>query len=45
LTKSLGRRTLASAEFARCAPHAWESIGEHVLKGVRAPLEVLALKS
>jgi adenylate cyclase len=44
LTKLLGRRTLASAEFARHAPPAWESAGEHVVKGVGAPLEVVALK-
>lgn len=45
LTKVLGRRVLASAEFARFAPHAWESAGEHALKGVSAPLEVVALKA
>jgi adenylate cyclase len=45
LTKTLGRRTLASAEFARCAPHAWESAGKHALKGVATPLEVVALKN
>jgi adenylate cyclase len=44
LTKTLGRRTLASAEFARCVPGDWESTGEHALKGVGAPLEVVALK-
>jgi len=44
LTKTLGRRTLASAEFARCAPHAWEGVGEHALKGVGTALQVLALK-
>ena len=44
LTKVLGRRTLASAEFARCVPGYWESAGEHALKGVGAPLEVVALK-
>jgi adenylate cyclase len=44
LTKTLGRRTLASAEFARCTPQAWESAGEHALKGVATPLEVVALK-
>jgi adenylate cyclase len=44
LTKTLGRRTLASAEFARCVPEAWESAGEHTLKGVSEPLEVMALK-
>jgi adenylate cyclase len=44
LTKTLGRRTLASAKFARCVPRYWESTGEHTLKGVGAPLEVVALK-
>ena len=44
LTKTLGRRTLASAEFACCVSSYWESIGEHVLKGVGVPLEVMALK-
>ena len=45
LTKTLGRRTLASAEFARCAPRGWESVGEHALEGVGEPLEVMALKT
>lgn len=45
LTKTLGRRTLASAEFARCAPQSWESAGEHALKGVGTPLKVVALKN
>ena len=44
LTKTLGRRTLASSEFARCVSHYWENAGEHALKGVAAPIEVLALK-
>lgn len=44
LTKTLGHRTLASAEFARCLPDRFESAGEHVLKGVGAPLEVVTLK-
>lgn len=44
LTTTLGRRVLVSAEFARCAPHYWESAGKHSLKGVNAPVEVLALK-
>ena len=44
LTKTLGYRMLASAKFARCVPHYWESVGEHALKGVGAPLEVMALK-
>ena len=45
LTKTLGRRTLASAEFARAVSRDWESTGEHALKGVGEPLEVMALKS
>ncbi len=45
LTKALGRRTLASAEFTRSAPCEWESTGEHALKGVGDPMEVLALKA
>ncbi len=44
LTKTLGQRTLASAEFARCLPDAFESAGEHRLKGVATPLEVVTLK-
>lgn len=44
LTKTLGHRTLASAEFARCVPRYWESAGKHAVKGVGASLEVLALK-
>ena len=44
LTKTLGRRTLASAEFSRGVPGSWESTGEHALKGVGEPLEVMALK-
>jgi len=44
LTKSLGRRTLASAEFARSVAGDWERIGEHDLKGVGEPMEVMALK-
>ena len=44
LTKTLGRRTLASAEFARAVSRDWESTGEHALKGVGEPLEVMALK-
>ena len=44
LTKTLGHRVLASTEFARCASHYWESLGEHSLEGVSAPIEVLAMK-
>lgn len=45
LTKTLGRRTLASAEFARCAARDWEHTGAHALPGVGEPIEVMALKS
>lgn len=44
LTKTLGRRALASADFARSVPGDWESAGEHALKGVGEPLEVMTLK-
>ena len=43
LTKTLGHRELASAEFARCAPEHWKHAGKHVLKGVAEPVEVFAL--
>ena len=42
LTKSLGRRTLVSTEFARHLPQQLESLGKHPLQGVGAPVEVLA---
>jgi adenylate cyclase len=42
LTKSLDRRTLASAEFARSVASGWESLGEQALEGVAEPLEVMA---
>lgn len=45
LTKTLGARALASAEFARAVPAEWESAGEHALKGVGEPLEVMAFKA
>jgi adenylate cyclase len=45
LTKVLGRRVLASAEFARSVPSVWESVGEHALEGVGEPLEVMTLKA
>jgi adenylate cyclase len=44
LTKTLGHRALASAEFARCIPRRFESAGQHTLKGVGTPLEVVILK-
>ena len=44
LTKTLGHRVLASADFARCVPRRFESAGAHALKGVSKPLEVVSLK-
>ena len=43
MTKVLGRRVLVSGEFASLASDVdWESLGEHVLKGVNEPLQVFA---
>ena len=42
LSKTLGRRTLVSAEFAGHLPRRLESLGKHALRGVGAPVEVLA---
>jgi len=43
LTKTLKRRVLVSADFARnLDDEAFESLGEHALRGVGQPLEVLA---
>ena len=44
LTKELGRRVLASADFARFSPGAWETLGEHRLRGIGRPIEVFALR-
>ena len=44
LTKVLGRRVLASAAFARFAPGAWETLGEHRLRGIGRPVEVFGLR-
>ncbi len=42
LTKSLDRPVLASATFAAHVPAVWESLGEFALRGVGAPIQVLA---
>jgi adenylate cyclase len=42
LTKTLGRRTLVSAEFASYLPQRLESLGKHALRGVGEPVEVFA---
>ena len=42
LTKELGRPVVASDRFARNIDLAWEALGEHSLRGVGDPIEVLA---
>lgn len=42
MTKQLNRHILVSGEFARNVPIAWQSLGEHQLRGVGQPLEVFA---
>lgn len=43
LTKTLGRRVLASDRFAAQVDMAWEHLGEHELRGARQPRAVFAL--
>jgi adenylate cyclase len=42
LTKKLKRPVVASANFAGQAPGAWDDLGQHRLRGVKAPLQVFA---
>lgn len=42
LTKKLKRPVAASESFAAQAPGAWDDLGEHRLRGVKAPLRVFA---
>ena len=42
LTKTLDRPLLVSEAFARHLDRAWDSLGEHALRGVGAPMEVFA---
>ncbi|MDH5341073.1 MAG: adenylate/guanylate cyclase domain-containing protein [Rubrivivax sp.] len=44
LSKVVGRRVLASAEFAAHAPGQWDALGVHTVRGVGAPVEVFALR-
>ncbi len=44
LSKSLGRPTLASVEFARHFPDRFESLGEHAMRGIGEEQEIFALK-
>ncbi len=42
LAKTLGRKPLLSADFARHCPRALDSLGHHALRGLEAPVEVFA---
>lgn len=42
LTKKLKRPVVASESFAAQAPGAWDDLGQHRLRGVKAPLRVFA---
>ena len=42
LTKTLDKPLLVSDAFARHLDRAWEPLGHHNLRGVGAPMEVLA---
>jgi adenylate cyclase len=42
LTKKLERPVVASESFAARAPGAWDDLGRHRLRGVKAPLRVFA---
>ena len=42
LSKTLGRKPLLSADFARHCPRALDSLGQHALRGLGAPIEVFA---
>jgi adenylate cyclase len=42
LTKKLKRPVVASGSFAAQAPGAWDDLGAHRLRGVKAPLQVFA---
>lgn len=44
LCKTLGKPTLASAEFARHFPDRFESLGKHAMRGIREEQEIFALK-
>ena len=42
LTKKLKRPVVASGSFVAHAPGGWEDLGEHRLRGVKAPLRIFA---
>jgi adenylate cyclase len=41
LTKTLGHPLLATAPFADATPGPWRPLGEHVLRGLEAPMSIL----
>jgi adenylate cyclase len=45
LTKQLDCAVLATAPFVAAAPGRWQPLGEHVLRGVEAPMNILGLSS
>ena len=45
MCKRLGREVLVSGEFARHFPGRFESLGQHELAGVDAPVELFALRA
>ncbi len=42
LTKKLKRPVVASGSFVAHAPGGWDDLGEHRLRGVKAPLRIFA---
>jgi adenylate cyclase len=43
LTKQLGHPLLATQPFARAVAGAWQSLGEHVLRGFETPVPILTM--
>ena len=42
MTKTLGQRILVSGDFAGHLPFDWDSLGEHQLRDVDSPMEILS---
>jgi class 3 adenylate cyclase len=40
LTKKLGHPVLATASFVQASPGTWHPLGEHVLRGIEAPIPI-----
>ena len=43
LTKSLGRRVVASADLAALVDIDWQPLGDHCLRGINEPVTIFAL--